>query len=160
MADRARERLELTACRWPEPQSLFAASAQRLDEVGDRLPRALASRAGSARAEMNAIGPRLRPEMLLDRVSRAAEKLASVWKMAELVHPDRPLSRGFVRVTDNAGRTLAKAADAIAAKLLTLHFGDGEVEASTTGNGPAPVERKRRSSYVGKQPGLFDRPEE
>ena len=160
MADRARERLELTACRWPEPQALFAPSAQRLDEVGDRLPRALASRAGVARAEMNAVVPRLRPELLLDRVSRASERLAAVWKMAELVHPDRPLSRGFVRVTDSAGRTLAKAADAIAAKLLTLHFGDGEVEASTAGNAAPPVERKRRGSYVGKQPGLFDQPEE
>ena len=79
--------------------------------------------------------------------------------MAELVHPDRPLSRGFVRVTDRAGRTLAKAADAIAAKLLTLHFGDGQVEASTAGTPPHPVERKRRPSYV-PQPGLFDRPEE
>ena len=159
MADRARERLELTVCRWPEPQALFASAAQRLDEIGDRLPRALASRAGDARAEMNAVAPRLRPELLLDRVGRAAEKLAAVWKMAELVHPDRPLSRGFVRVTDRAGRTLAKAADAIAAKLLTLHFGDGQVEASTAGTPPHPVERKRRPSYV-PQPGLFDRPEE
>ncbi len=157
MADRARERLELTVCRWPEPQALFAPAAQRLDEIGERLPRALASRAGDARANLNAVAPRLRPELLLDRVSRAAERLTSLWKMAELVHPDRPLSRGFVRVTDRAGRTLAHAADAVAAKLLTLHFGDGEV-ATTTGDGAAPVERKRRSSYVAPQPGLFDKP--
>jgi exodeoxyribonuclease VII large subunit len=155
MAERARERLELTVCRWPEPEALFAPAVQRLDEIGERLPRALASRASDARANLNGVAPRLRPELLLDRVSRAAEKLASLWKMAELVHPDRPLSRGFVRVTDRAGKTLARAADAIAARLLTLHFGDGEVEASTQ-PGPAPVERKRRSSYVAPQPGLFD----
>ena len=155
MADRARERLELTVCRWPEPEALFAPAAQRLDEIGERLPRALASRASDARANLNGVAPRLRPELLLDRVSRAAEKLASLWKMAELVHPDRPLSRGFVRVTDRAGKTLARAADAIAARLLTLHFGDGEVEASTQ-PASAPVERKRRSSYVAPQPGLFD----
>ena len=157
MADRARERLELTVCRWPEPEALFAPAAQRLDEIGDRLPRALASRAGDARADLNAVAPRLRPELLLERVSRASEKLVSLWKMAELVHPDRPLSRGFVRVTDRAGKTLARAADAIAAKLLTLHFGDGDVAASTESAGTAaPVERKRRSSYVAPQPGLFD----
>jgi exodeoxyribonuclease VII large subunit len=155
MAERARERLDLTVCRWPEPEALFAPAVQRLDEIGERLPRALASRASDARANLNGVAPRLRPELLLDRVSRAAEKLASLWKMAELVHPDRPLSRGFVRVTDRAGKTLARAADAIAARLLTLHFGDGEVEASTQ-PGPAPVERKRRSSYVAPQPGLFD----
>jgi exodeoxyribonuclease VII large subunit len=155
MADRARERLELTVCRWPQPEALFAPAAQRLDEIGDRLPRALASRAGDARANLNAVAPRLRPEILLDRISRASERLESLWKMAELVHPDRPLSRGFVRVTDRAGKTLGRAADAIAAKLLTLRFGDGEVQASTE-SGSAPVERKRRTSYVAPQPGLFD----
>jgi exodeoxyribonuclease VII large subunit len=155
MAERLRERFDLTICRWPEPQALFAPAAQRLDEVGDRLPRALASRASDARANLNAVGPRLRPELLLDRLSRAAERLESLWTMAGLVHPDRPLSRGFVRVTDRAGKTLAKAADAIAARLLTLHFGDGEVEAAT-GTSAKPVERKRRSSYVSSQAGLFD----
>jgi exodeoxyribonuclease VII large subunit len=155
MADRARERLELTVCRWPQPEALFAPAAQRLDEIGDRLPRALASRAGDARANLNAVAPRLRPEILLDRISRASERLESLWKMAELVHPDRPLSRGFVRLTDRAGKTLGRAADAIAAKFLTLRFGDGEVQASTE-SGSAPVERKRRTSYVAPQPGLFD----
>jgi exodeoxyribonuclease VII large subunit len=155
LADRARERLELTTCRWPQPQALFAPAVQRVDEIGERLPRALASRAGAARANLNAVAPRLRAELLLDRVSRAAEKLESLWTMAKLVHPDRPLSRGFVRVTDRAGKTLGHSAEAIAAKLLTLHFGDGEVAAATDSGG-APVERKRRSSYVAPQPGLFD----
>ncbi len=159
MAERARERLELTACRWPQPQSLFAPAAQRLDEIGDRLPRALGSRAGDARADLNGVAPRLRPELLLDRVARSADKLASLWRLAELAHPERPLQRGFVRVTDRAGKTLAKAADAIAAKLLTLHFGDGDVPAAAGDSAP-PVERKRRSSYVSSQPGLFDQAEE
>jgi hypothetical protein len=61
-------------------------------------------------------------------------------------------------VTDRAGKTLAKAADALAARLVTLHFGDGAVEAST-GDSPAPVERKRRSTYVACQPGFFDEQE-
>src|SRR5688572_29728660 len=58
-ADRARERLELTVCRWPAPQALFLPAAQRTDELGERLPRALAARAGHARADLNAIAPRL-----------------------------------------------------------------------------------------------------
>lgn len=158
MADRARERFDLTICRWPRPQALFAPAVQRFDEIGDRLPRALASRAGDARANLNAFAPRLRPELLLDRVSRESDKLESLWRLAELSHPDRPLKRGFARVTDRTGKTLAKAADAIAARLVTLHFGDGAVD-STTGDGAAPVERKRRSSYAAPQPGLFDQTE-
>ena len=159
MAERARERFDLTLSRWPQPESLFAPAAQRLDEIGDRLPRALASRASDARANWNAVAPRLRSELLLDRVARASEFLASLWRLAELAHPERPLQRGFVRVTDRAGKTLAKAAEAIAARLLTLHFGDGAVEAAT-GDAPPAVERKRRTSYVSKQPGFFDETEE
>ena len=160
-ADRARERFDLTVCRWPEPNALFAPAAQRLDDIGDRLPRALSSRAGDARANLNSVAPRLRPELLLDRVKRASEGLASLWRLAELAHPDRPLERGFVRVTNRAGATVSKAADAIAARVVTLHFGDGPVEASTgPGGPPAPVERKRRASYVSRQPGFFDEAEE
>jgi len=46
--ERSRERLELTACRWPEPEGIFSPVAQRLDELGERLPRSLGARAGCA----------------------------------------------------------------------------------------------------------------
>ena len=164
-ADLARERFALTTCRWPEPAALLGPKRQRFDEVGDRLPRALAARTAHARADMNAVTPRLRPELLERKVERLAEKLGAVWKMAELVHPERPLSRGFVRVTDRSGHTLTTAEAARGARELSLHFKDGQVSA-TTGDPPeatpapppAPprVERKPRSSYVPPQPGLFD----
>ena len=158
-ADRARERLDLTARRWPEPQALFAPLVQRSDDLGDRLPRALAARASHARADMNAVGPRLRPELLLDRLARAGDRLAALWKMAELVHPDRPLGKGFVRVTSRAGATITRAADAVAERLLTLHFGDGRVDAVTEAGGTPPrLERGRRRPYVDPHPGLFDEP--
>jgi exodeoxyribonuclease VII large subunit len=81
--------------------------------------------------------------------------------MAELVHPDRPLSRGFVRVTDRHGKTLTRAADARAARELRLRFGDGEVEATVNGaSAPPRVERPPRRSYIAPQPGLFDEAEE
>lgn len=159
IAGRARERFELTVCRLPQPDALFAPSARSVEEIGGRLPRALASRAAYARAELNAVVPRLRLELLSDRLGRSSEKLQSLWRLAELAHPDRPLRRGFVRVTDRAGATLTKAADAMAAKLLTLHFADGRVDAAA-GRVPPPVERKRRASYVKPQRGLFDEPSE
>jgi exodeoxyribonuclease VII large subunit len=162
LAARARERFDLTVCRWPRAETLFAPQAQRLDEVGERLPRALSSRAGNARADLNGVAPRLRHQLLLDRLRTSSDKLQSLWRLAQLAHPERPLARGFVRVTDRAGATVTKAADAIAARLVALHFGDGTVEA-TTGAAPppaAPVERKRRSTYVPPQPGLFDEAEE
>ena len=161
-ADRAKERLEQTACRWPRPETLFAPAAQRSDELGERLPRALAACASHARGDLNAVAPRLRPQLLQDRIVRAADKLGTLWKMAQLVHPDRPLSKGFARVTSRAGKTVTRAADALAEQLLTLHFGDGQVEATAGDAAPAPrakrVEPGRSRSYLPPQPGLFDDP--
>jgi exodeoxyribonuclease VII large subunit len=154
--ERTRERFDLTVCRWPEPQAIFAPMVQRLDDVGERLPRSLAARAGTARADMNLVAGRLRRELIDQRIMRLSERLTAAWKMAELVHPERPLSKGYVRVTCRDGRTLTHADDARAAERLTLHFGDGAVDASVDGASPRPVETKRRKPYIAPQPGLFD----
>jgi exodeoxyribonuclease VII large subunit len=155
--ERGHERFDLTICRWPEPQAIFAPMIQRLDEVGERLPRSLAARAGSARADLNLVAGRLRRDVVDQRIARLTEQLSSLWRLAELAHPDKPLSRGFARVTGRDGKTLTLARDARAAQRLTLHFGDGAVDASVDGSPPAPpVEPKRRKPYIPSQPGLFD----
>jgi exodeoxyribonuclease VII large subunit len=154
--ERTRERFELTVCRWPEPQAIFAPVLQRLDELKERLPRSLGARAGSARADLNLIAGRLRSELIDQRIARLSEKLSAAWKMAELVHPERPLSKGYVRVTNRDGATLTHARAAREAGRVTLHFGDGKVEASVERHGPQPVEPRRRRPYIPPQPGLFD----
>jgi exodeoxyribonuclease VII large subunit len=160
-SERSRERFELTVCRWPEPRAIFAPMVQRLDDVGERLPRSLAARAGSARADLNLVAGRLRRDLIDQRIAHLSERLSAAWKMAELVHPERPLAKGFVRVTSRDGTTLATSIDARAARLLTLRFGDGSVDASVGEGAPARmVERKARQSYMRPQPGLFDPPEE
>jgi exodeoxyribonuclease VII large subunit len=155
--ERSRERFDLTVCRWPEPQAIFAPVVQRVDELGERLPRSLAARAGHARADLNLVAGRLRRDLIDQRIARLSERLSAAWKMAELAHPERPLSKGYVRVTSRDGQTLTHAADARAAQRLTLHFGDGAVDASVDGaSAPQPVEPKRRKPYIPSQPGLFD----
>jgi exodeoxyribonuclease VII large subunit len=155
--ERSRERFDLTVCRWPEPQAIFAPMVQRLDDVGERLPRSLAARAGSARADLNLVAGRLRRDLIDQRIARLSERLSAAWKMAELVHPERPLSKGYVRVISRDGRTLTHAGEARAAARLTLRFGDGSVDASVDGSAaPQPVEPKRRKPYMPPQPGLFD----
>ena len=160
-AERSRERFDLTVCRWPQPQAIFAPMTQRLDEVGERLPRSLAARAGTARGDLNLVAGRLRRDLLDQRIARLSEKLSAAWKMAELAHPERPLSKGYVRVTDRDGKTLTHARDAREAARLTLQFGDGSIDASVDGASPrAAVEPKRRKPYIASQPGLFDPAEE
>jgi len=159
--ERARERFDLTVCRWPDPQAIFLPMNQRLDDLTERLPRSLAARAATARGDMNLVAGRLRSELIDQKIARLGERLAAAWKMAELAHPERPLQRGFARVTDRGGKTLMSAAGATAARDLRLRFSDGEVDASVGGStGPAPVERKARRTYGAPQPGLFDAPEE
>ncbi|UUR07451.1 exodeoxyribonuclease VII large subunit [Sphingomonas glaciei] len=160
-ADLARERFALTTCRWPAADTLFGPKRQRLDEVGERLPRGLGARAHKAEALMNLTSSRLRPELLSQRLARAGDRLGAAAKMLPLVHPDRPLGRGFVRVTAAAdGRTLTHAADARAAGRLLLRFGDGELPVSTDDGAPVPapakVERSPRRAYVPPHPNLFD----
>jgi exodeoxyribonuclease VII large subunit len=162
-ASRSSERLDQIAYRWPEATNLFAPFAQRLDDAGDRLPRALTQRTAHARADLAAVAPRLQARLLSERVARARERLSSLWRLAELAHPERPLQRGFVRVTDRAGKTIIHAADARAAAQVDLHFADGRVAAHIRdGMAPVPfrpakrVERKSQSPYGPGQPGLFD----
>jgi exodeoxyribonuclease VII large subunit len=135
---------------------------ERFGEVAGRLPRSLSARAGAARADLNLVAGRLRRELLDQRVIRLSEKLAALWSMAELSHPDRPLSRGFARITNRKGQTLIHARGAREARLLTLHFADGPVDASVDdgGNVRQRVEAKSRRPYIAPQPGLFDAPEE
>ena len=160
-AERCRERFDLTATRWPRPQTIFAPMVQRLDEIGERLPRSLAARAGTARADLNLVAGRLRRDLIDQRIARLSERLGAAWKMAELAHPERPLSKGYVRVTGRDGKTLTRARDARAAQRLTLHFGDGAVDATVDGASPrSAVEPRRRKPYIPSQPGLFDPAEE
>jgi exodeoxyribonuclease VII large subunit len=161
-ASRSAERLELASSRWPDAANLFAPLSQRLDDVGDRLPRALTQRTSHARADLAAVAPRLQGRLLSVRVERAHEKLAALWRLAEMAHPERPLQRGFVRVTDRAGRTIVHAADARQAGQVDLHFADGRV-AAHMGDGMAPVtfrpakrvEPKGRDPYLPGQADLF-----
>ena len=157
-AELGRERLALTLCRWPEAAGLLGAKRQRFDDLSERLPRGLAARAGHARADMNLVSGRLRREMLDQRIVRARERLGAVAQMAALVHPDRPLTRGYARVTAADGRTLTNAAEASAAAQVRLRFADGVVAARVDGAAQAPprVERKPRRPYLPAGPTLFD----
>ena len=162
-AGRLAERLGAVTARWPEAPGLFELARGRVSEVAARLPRALAARTAHARADLGEIAPRLRAALVEQRIERGREKLASLWRLAGLAHPERPLQRGFARVTDRQGKTIVHAGDAREAALLTLRFADGSVEATADGAAQR-VERASPRSYrpakpgppKAPQPGLFD----
>ena len=154
--ERAGEQLEGSLRRWPEREALLAAQRQRLDDLSDRLPRGLRTELSHARAALGQTAGALRPGLLKAAHGRARERLDSLWRVAELAHPNRPLERGYARVEDRGGKTLITAAAARAAGRLKLIFGDGDVAAMV--DGPGPVERPRRPSYgkpTSEQPKLL-----
>jgi exodeoxyribonuclease VII large subunit len=179
-----RRQERFTTLRWPQATTLFAPLGQRLDELGERLPRALGARAATGRAALAESGARLtigllqrkidlgrqrladlRPASPQRRIDAARKQLDDLWRLAVLAHPDRPLGKGFVRVTDRRGKTLVHAADARAARAIDLHFADGRV-AATVGDALAVSPRdvrkgqpKGASPFSPPQRNLFD-PEE
>ncbi len=159
-----RERLEARVRHLPKPEALLAAKAQRLDEAGERLRRALRERAGQAGAWLEAQGARLSLPLLRHRVERAEERLvrtgltplllqrrfeaaarhfAPVARVLPQLDPDKPLQRGFARVTDASGHTLTSKAVAERETSLVLKFRDG---ALTVTPGDAPIDPPRPSS--------------
>ena len=143
--ERSQEQLDNSLRRWPEREQLLAPQRQRLDEIGERLPRALRGQLSHARAELGHAAGALRPALLESGHRRARERLDGLWRVAQLAHPNRPLERGYARVEDRVGRVLVSSAAARAAERLRLIFADGSVHAAVGGT---PVERPRRPAYV------------
>jgi exodeoxyribonuclease VII large subunit len=163
LAGRSAERFDATAHRWPDPAGLFEPARTRLGDLSGRLPRALGARAAHARADFSEIAPRLRKGLVEQRIVHARDQLTSLWRLAGLAHPERPLGRGFVRVTDRQGKTILHAADARESAALSLRFADGSVDVTVEGAG-SRLERASPKSYrplragppSTAQPGLFD----
>ncbi|WP_327752531.1 exodeoxyribonuclease VII large subunit [Sphingobium sp. SJ10-10] len=155
-AAQARERLEMQARLMPTPDMLLAPQRQKLDQMSDGLVSGLRHRVADARAYLGQAGGALRPALLRQYVSRAAERVDRlrlrpdyltrvyqdrattfdrVSRLFTSVNPDLPLQRGFARVM--AGDRLVKSvAEAQAAGAVSLHFRDGAVGASIDGDAP------------------------
>ena len=67
------------------------------------------------------------------RLARARDSFAPLDRLLPQLHPDKPLERGFARVTDRDGQTLTSREQAERAKALTLRFRDGALPVHTEG---------------------------
>jgi exodeoxyribonuclease VII large subunit len=157
------ERLTARAERLPNGDTLLQPYAQRLDDLADRMRRALGDRARAGRerlaglrlssavlrgrvrqAEQALAAQRLSPQLVLRPLARRRESLAAIARLAEQLHPEKPLERGYVRVMGGDGATLTRASDAEKADLLRLKFADGIVDAVPGGTPPPPIRKAKR----------------
>lgn len=158
----------------PAADMLLSMPRQKLDSVGDRLPRALRANAHRHRIEFARAAARLtpsglrarlvhlrdRPRDVLLRAARLLEhtveaRKARVASLAQLIGAfsyHNVLKRGFALVRDAHGRTVRAAAAVTAGDLLDIEFTDGRLPA-VAGGGAAP---RRKPHKGGGQGGLFD----
>jgi exodeoxyribonuclease VII large subunit len=170
-----RERLEARAQRLPRPDALLASVTQRLDDLADRLRRGLKDRAAIEREKLHAISRNLSLPLLRSQVGIAGERLdrcgltpGLFWRRFErardsfapldraipLLDPDKPLDRGFARVTDPDGQTLTSRELAAREKALVLHFRDGKLDVALGGGGQ-PARKSRSDASQSRQGDLF-----
>ena len=143
-AERADERLVATARRLPSLDSLLGPQRQKVDDFGDRLRRGLSHRLSDARGDLARISAVLRPIMLTQKLANSQGQLSHIWRLAESLHPEMPLKRGYVLVKDRQGVVVSDAAKALRARALTLTFADGDV--------PVRVEPEPRPAYDRSKP--------
>ncbi|MEE4153198.1 MAG: exodeoxyribonuclease VII large subunit [Erythrobacter sp.] len=171
-----RERLAARVQRIPRAEALLQAQAQLLDEPAERLRRALRDRAGAGRESLAGIASRLSPRML-ERARREAgqrlarttlspvlierplaasrERLGALARLADQLHPEKPLSRGYAIVRDATGTALTGRAQAEAEARLQLQFADGRLDVMTMTGKPAQRSRPAGGSGPDPQEDLF-----
>ncbi len=171
--DLGRERLAARVARMPSREALLQLPTQRLDEAGERLRRGLLDRAALGREALGRL--RLAPAMLERNLRDAAarlsavrltpvlvsrplaekrERLAALARLAEQLHPEKPLSRGYAMVFDGAGKALTSAAAAGREALLAIKFADGSLTA-TPGDAPRAPRKKAEVTPDTGQPKLL-----
>ncbi|PZU48139.1 MAG: exodeoxyribonuclease VII large subunit [Sphingomonas sp.] len=162
------ERLAALSARLPRPQAIAGMARQRLDEAGERLPRALKGRVRLLRSGFQSVGGRLSVRLLVQEVARerarlgsprvtpnpallkarlasARAALASGFRLAESLSPQAVLARGFTLVRLPDGSLARHAAVAADAPQLRILFADGEVAVKPQGGTDLAPPAKRAS---------------
>ena len=148
-----------------DPRETLGVAVQRLDELAERLKRALGAGAERGSARLVRAGALLRPRFLLREIGRlhkslddlgrglareirrslaeADARLTSHAKLLASYSYQRVLERGFAVVRDTAARLMTSVAAARPGTGLMIEFRDGK--ASATVDGTARARRPRRT---------------
>ncbi len=156
----------------PAADAVLALPRQRLDSLGERLPRALRANAHVHRVRFERATGRHGPRALRAQIERAAERSRTLaerahrafrrvvekrrarWEsLAGLLNAlgyQKVLARGFALVRDAAGDPIRSAAAVAAGDPLDIELADGRIGAVVTGGG---TPRRRRGGRDGEGQG-------
>ncbi|OYY66715.1 exodeoxyribonuclease VII large subunit [Sphingomonas sp. 28-62-11] len=141
--ERARERLDAMTRLMPRRDALLGPQRQKADDLGAKLDRALEARVVRGRTQLDRVGAVLRPAMLERQLASARDRLGRTVQLLEAVNPSGLLKRGYVLVEARGGGVVTSAAQARGAGALTLHFGDGSVDARVERSGAKAYEKPK-----------------
>ena len=122
---------------------------ERLVGVASRLQKRLLDQAVEARKDRLS-RVRLTPALVGRPVAQAQDRLNALARLAEQLHPKKPLERGYAIVRSAEGAVLTNRAEAEAHAAFRLEFKDGEMQVGSGAPSPAkqpppPPKRKPRS---------------
>lgn len=172
MEIRKRE-LRALARALPTPDRLFADRRQRLDNLAERLPRALRANAHVHHQQLSRLTGRLSPQLLRTRIERChqfldtfytrgqrafatyltrrADRVGTAGQLLNAFSYRGVLSRGFALIRDPKGIPLRAAASVDPGMRLVIEFSDGRVGATADGAGvPAPSKPKSKTKGPGQ----------
>jgi exodeoxyribonuclease VII large subunit len=174
--DNRRNRLAASAGALPRPSDLLAIATQRLKFSGSRLASALMGNVAAHRNDLTRSVSPMKPQLLarsihvraehlrglavrlspamLRRVDQARIALTSLEKLRLAADPNRPLSRGFARVSRPDGHLVRSGTDLRTGEQVRLTFHDAARDAVISG-GSSGALRPRTSPRDQDQGDLF-----
>lgn len=149
--ERRRTELRAAAAKLPRLETLFQIPQQRFDRAAERLNAALVANTRAAQSKLDRVAARLRPEALINDISRRRDHLARTAarlepaikrsleahrkhldasaRMLESLSHKRVLERGFVMVHREDGTLVRSATDLSAGDVVDLTFADDHKKA-------------------------------
>jgi exodeoxyribonuclease VII large subunit len=153
--DRLKSELRGLARGIPSLDAILAMPRQKIDALGDRLPRALRANAHRHRVEFTRATGRLTPASLDAKIKHLQSRVRSLAQLVSAFSYHKVLERGFALVRDAAGAPVRTASALAAGESIEIEFADGRVGAIAEGK--AGRKPKSRGSRGGSgQGGLFD----
>lgn len=149
----------------PKPSELLALSAQRFDELGDRLPRALKVGVERQAMKLDTLQRSLRPETIKAEINRAGDQVKTAeermtramsnlitQKRGEYENPARLLEslsyqsvieRGFAVIRSDNGKAISDGKRVSSGDKLGIEFRDGMIDVMATTSAPKQKSKKK-----------------
>ena len=146
--ERLGERLRGLARGLPSPRDLLGLARQRLDELGERLPRSLKLITQSNKIEFERKVARLSPKLLRHTLGLKRSQFEGLGRLLETLSHHSVLERGFAVLYDNSHRPVVSATGIGPGLEMTVELKDGEIPMLTRTNTDS---NKRRRSKGGRK---------